>query len=317
MMSFSSEGSLVFSRRSSLLRSRFLPCLPSRSRGGPAAVAVRALGASAFALPASASVSAGAPGTGSWRTVRVSVSTATGGRLDGLAARSATDAWAVGSACIGDGATGQPLTEHWNGRQWTRVPAPGAAGSPHSSLLGVAVNSASDAWAVGEAIKSGAQSPFIQNWSGHQWRRMPVPNVGPDVALSGVTVAADGQAWAVGTVSVDGGAYRSYAMRWNGRRWAAVGVPDRGPASDDRQFQSVTPPGGGRLAAVGTDQGSAGGSALYGIWNGSAWSVSLGPLSPKSKDLNAVARDGRHAVWAVGPADLSQQAFAPVVEVNR
>jgi hypothetical protein len=302
-----------------------------------------------------------------WRTVRVSIGTAAGGRLDGLAAQSATDAWAVGSAYAGDGSTtGQPLTEHWDGRQWTRVPAPGVKGSPFSLLLGVAVHSADDAWAVGEApTPSGTVSPIIERWDGRRWRLAPVPDVGPNVSLVGVTVAADGQAWAVGiplknsrrplvlhwtghawalaptpeasgdvmldgvtavspddvwavgTMSVNGGAYRPYAMRWNGRRWATVSVPDRGPTSDDRQFQSVTSLGGGRLAAVGTDLGTTSGGALYGIWNGRAWSVSLGSLSSQSKDLNAVAYDGRHAVWAVGSAILSQETFAPVVMVNR
>ena len=300
-----------------------------------------------------------------WRTVRVAVGTA-GGRFDGLAAQSATDAWAVGSAYAGNGATGQPLTEHWNGRRWTRVPAPGVKGSPYSFLLGVAVHSAGDAWAVGEApALSGTVSPFIEHWDGRRWRLAPVPDVGPNVSLAGVTVAADGQAWAVGvpfknsrrplvlrwtghawvvaptpeasgdvmldgvtavspddvwavgTVSVDGGPYRPYATHWNGRRWTAVSVPDRGPASDDRQFQSVTSLGGGRLAAVGTDLGTTGGGALYGIFDGRAWSVSLGPRSSQSKDLNAVAYDGRHAVWAVGSLILSEQTFAPVVMVNR
>jgi hypothetical protein len=120
-----------------------------------------------------------------WRTIRVSIGAATGGRLDGLAARSATDAWAVGSAYTSD-TTGQPLTEHWDGRRWTRVPAPAVAGWPYSSLLGVGVHSDRDAWAVGEAEKPGAVRPFIEHWNGRQWRLVPVPDVGPDVALGGV-----------------------------------------------------------------------------------------------------------------------------------
>jgi hypothetical protein len=300
-----------------------------------------------------------------WRTVRVSIGTATAGRLDGLAASSPANAWAVGGAYTTKQDKGLPLTEHWNGHDWTRVPAPGVAGWPYSSLLSVAVRSASDAWAVGEAVNPQAVRPFIEHWDGHHWRLMPVPDTGPNVALAGVTVAADGQAWAVGTplegsrhplvlhwtghawavpatpeasgdvllssvttvtpddvwavgtVTTSSGAERLYAMRWNGRRWAAVAVPDRGPASDDRQFMSVTSLGGGRLAAVGTDLGPAGGGALYAIWNGSAWSVQLGPLSPKPTELNAVAYDGRHAVWAVGSTSVSQQAFVPVVQVNR
>lgn len=299
-----------------------------------------------------------------WRTVRVSIGAATGGRLDGLAAGSATDAWAVGTA-RGSDTTGQPLTVHWDGRRWTRVPAPSVAGWPYSSLLGVAVRSGNDAWAVGEAEKPGVVRPFTEHWNGRRWRLVSVPDVGPNVALVGVTVAADGQAWAVaspfedshrglvlhwtgrawvraatpeargyvvlngvtavsphevwavGYVTTASGPDRPYAMRWNGRRWAAVSVPDRGPASDDRDFISVTSLGGGRLAAVGVDNGTAAGGALYGIWNGRAWSVSLGRLSQKSTELNAVAYDKRHAIWAVGSIVLSQQTFGPVVQVSR
>ncbi len=299
-----------------------------------------------------------------WRTVRISIGAAGAGRLDGLATGSPTDAWAVGSA-YASSTTGQPLTEHWNGRRWTRVPAPAVPGWSYSSLLGVAVRAGGSAWAVGEADRPGATRPFTEHWDGRRWRLVAVPDAGSDVALTGVAVAADGQAWAVGapfrnsrrplvlhwtghawvaaatpkaggdvllagvtavsphdvwavgTVTARSGAYRPYAVRWNGRRWAEVSVPGRGPVSDDRQFQSVTSLGGGRLAAVGTDQGSAGGGALYGIWNGRAWSVRLGPLSRKSTDLNAVAYDGKHAVWAVGSATLTRQSFEPVVQVNR
>jgi hypothetical protein len=120
-----------------------------------------------------------------WRTVRVSLGAATAGRLDGLAASSAVNAWAVGSAYTAGGAAGQPLTEHWNGHRWTRVPAPGVADWAYSSLLGVVVRSADEAWAVGEAEKPGPVGPFIEHWDGHRWRLMPVPDVGPDVTLGG------------------------------------------------------------------------------------------------------------------------------------
>jgi hypothetical protein len=250
-----------------------------------------------------------------WRTVRVSIGTAAGGRLDGLAARSATDAWAVGSAYAGDGsASGQPLTEHWNGHRWRLAPVPDVG--PNVSLVGVTVAADGQAWAVGIPIKN-SRRPLMLHWTGHAWAVAPTPEASGDVMLDGVTAVSPDDVWAVGTMSVNGGAYRPYTMRWNGRRWATVSVPDRGPASDDRQFQSVTSLGGGRLAAVGTDSGTTSGGAQYGIWNGRAWSVSLGSLSSQSKDLNAVAYDGRHAVWAVGSAILSQETFAPVVMVNR
>jgi hypothetical protein len=84
-----------------------------------------------------------------WRAVSLGKTTGAG-RLDGLAVRSSTDAWAVGTAYPGS-STMQPLILHWNGRQWARMPGAGVPGFADVSLLGVAVHSATDAWAVGEA----------------------------------------------------------------------------------------------------------------------------------------------------------------------
>jgi hypothetical protein len=298
-----------------------------------------------------------------WRAVPVGIAAAQGGRLDGLAVRSVSDAWAVGAAF--SAGQEQPLALHWNGRRWALVPAAGVPGYRFASLLSVAVRSASDAWAVGEEENSqGVLRPLIEHWDGHRWRLAQAPDAGPqvgldgvavtggqawavgtpfinsrrpvvlrwtgrawvvaaapessgDVALLGVTAVNSHDAWAVGTVTVAGGPYRVYTLHWDGRRWAAAGVGDRGPAGDDRQFQSVAAIGGGRLAAVGTDQGPAGGGAVYGVWNGRAWSVSLGPLGQHGTELNAVAFDGRHAIWAVGSVSLSQLTFRPVVQVNQ
>src|SRR5262249_3129440 len=60
-----------------------------------------------------------------------------------VAATSATNAWAVGTA---GGTTGGTLVEHWEGKTWTGVPSPGSNGN---FLSGVAATSASNAWAVG------------------------------------------------------------------------------------------------------------------------------------------------------------------------
>ena len=61
-----------------------------------------------------------------WRTIPVRLGRGQGGRLDGLAAASAADAWAVGTVFRGGAA--RPLTLHWDGRRWTRVPAVGVPG---------------------------------------------------------------------------------------------------------------------------------------------------------------------------------------------
>jgi hypothetical protein len=122
-------------------------------------------------------------------------------RLDGLAARSATDAWAVGSVSAWPKDTSaQPLILHWNGRRWARVPAAPVPGYAYVELLSVAARSATDAWAVGEAQPATSLElhPVIEHWNGRRWRLMNNPEVPAGTALTSVTVAPDGQASAAG-----------------------------------------------------------------------------------------------------------------------
>ena len=71
------------------------------------------------------------------------------GQLFGVAATSASNAWAVGTG------SGKTLIVRWNGASWTQVasPSPGSGGS----FAGVAATSASNAWAVGYFKPSGPE----------------------------------------------------------------------------------------------------------------------------------------------------------------
>src|SRR5215472_5394461 len=74
--------------------------------------------------------------------------------LTGVAATSASNAWAVGYVFRGSGV--QTLIEHWDGQRWAVQSSPGLSGQP-SDLYGVTAISASSAWAVGRtAIGTGA-----------------------------------------------------------------------------------------------------------------------------------------------------------------
>jgi hypothetical protein len=297
-----------------------------------------------------------------WRTIAVNLGNGITGRLDGLAAGSASDAWAVGSAWL-QSPSAQPLFLHWNGRQWTRIPGAAVPGFAYVMLSSVAMHSATDAWAVGEAESATKPvlRPVIEHWDGHRWTLMANPPVPPNTALSSVTVAAEGEAWAVGTPSNDigrgvilhwtkhawvastapetggsvlmdgvtavsggnvwavgtasaaGGPYLPYALHWNGRQWASVAVPHPGEGNESWGFESITSTGHGDLVAVGSAGSATVGRALYGTWNGKAWSLSTGP---NITELNAVSFDGRNAVWAVGSGNTSGQVFRPVVQVN-
>jgi len=68
--------------------------------------------------------------------------------FNGVAAVSATGAWAVGDYSSSANAD-ETLIEHWNGAAWKQVPSPDP--SPAGNLLnGVAASSATDIWTVGE-----------------------------------------------------------------------------------------------------------------------------------------------------------------------
>ena len=69
--------------------------------------------------------------------------------LNGAAAVSAHDIWAVGS--YDNGTTDRTLIEHWNGTVWKVVPSPNLGGPSNENILaGVVATSASNAWAVGK-----------------------------------------------------------------------------------------------------------------------------------------------------------------------
>jgi hypothetical protein len=76
--------------------------------------------------------------------------------LGGVAATSATNAWATGYY-TGSAGHGQTLILHWNGRSWKKVPSPNPGA--HGNLLGgVTAASATSIWAVG----SFSSSPGVQ-----------------------------------------------------------------------------------------------------------------------------------------------------------
>jgi hypothetical protein len=67
------------------------------------------------------------------------------GSLDGVAARSATDVWAVGAD-----SQNRTLVLHYNGSAWSIVPSPNNSLADPNTLNGVAVDRASgETWAVG------------------------------------------------------------------------------------------------------------------------------------------------------------------------
>ena len=205
------------------------------------------------------------------------------GSLDGVAAVSASSAWAVGYT-ITFPTSGRPGTStlilHWNGATWAQVPSPDLGTAYY--ITGVAAVSARSAWAVGytSIVNSEVASTLILHWNGATWTRVPSPNHGVG-EITGVAATPAGTAWAVGCTggcfTADGHGLLSTSatliLRWNGTAWTRVPSPDPGPFAD---LSGVTALSGSDAWAVGT----ASGRTLILHWNGQMWSGPAGQVSP-------------------------------------
>jgi len=217
--------------------------------------------------------------------------------LDGVAAASATDVWAVGNhfdtAIGGD----DGLIEHWNGSRWSIVPSPISA----ASLSSVAVISASDVWAAGQA--SGGQ-PVFEHWDGTTWTAFSGPPISTAyVSVSGITALSANDVWAVGTTrgTARGAPYQTLSEHWNGTKWSIVPSPD--PVAGNDALIQATALSSSDVWAVGYDYGSAGGaSPLLANWDGTKWHAVPAPVPSGTQynELAAVAALPTGTVWAVG-----------------
>ena len=101
------------------------------------------------------------------RPVGPAASFTVSGSLGGVAATSASNAWAVGTT--GSNTAAKTMIVRWNGTAWTRVPSPTPGGG--TILRGVAATSATNAWAVGYSGSGiGPTNTVILRWNGKTWK---------------------------------------------------------------------------------------------------------------------------------------------------
>ena len=133
-----------------------------------------------------------------------------GNGLTGVAATSATNAWAVGCT---DGCPvgGTPLMERWNGTSWKQVAAPT---TPYAlyNLAGVAAISGTSAWTVGGGGPVTLEGAATAHWNGRSWT---LSRGISGAVLSGVTATSVTNAWAVGGTATG----RTVILYWNGQMW--------------------------------------------------------------------------------------------------
>jgi hypothetical protein len=249
------------------------------------AVPVLLAGVAAWAAPA-------APAAARARSQHVAASVPFTGYFNGVAATSATNAWAVGVAAS---AYGDPHIEHWNGTAWKWMPAPGLYSD--GDLTGVAATSASNAWAVGFA----GNLTLIARWNGTTWKQVPSPSPGPgENALYGVAATSASNAWAVGTTVNARGTLLTFILRWNGTTWTRVPSPSPGPFNN--LLYGVAATTASNAWAAGWTETAAGHvTTLIEHWNGTTWTRVPSP-NPGSEGstLYGVAATSASNAWAVG-----------------
>jgi hypothetical protein len=213
--------------------------------------------------------------------------------LNGVAAISARDVWAVGQFSNRQGFL-QTLVLHWNGQSWRPVVSPNV-GTHNNVLTGVTAVAANDVWAVGDFLdNNGTFHPLIEHWNGTAWS--VVPNASamsmPGV-LNAVKAIATNDVWAVGQVSTT-----PLIEHWDGTTWSVVPSPTTG--SPNSTLLGIAAASANKIAAVGFN--IVNGTTLIEQWDGTSWHIVPSPNpGPSLNLLNGAAADrSTGQVWAVG-----------------
>jgi hypothetical protein len=263
-----------------------------------------------------------------------------GATLNAVAAKSATDAWGVGTLLYGTEAYVAHLVHG------TFVIDAAPVFRTHVSLSGVTFLGKRPLAVGTVGSTSGFARTLALERRGGSWERMDtsVTDHFHDATLTGVAAGSAGTAWAVGSVK-HFGRWLPEMLHWNGIRWTRVTIPypaggaglNAVSATRDGEVWAVGYDGAGgfvvhlsngvwqqidlpspaagpiftlrSVAAVSVDDVLIGGIYLdaYGEsypliehWDGSAWTILPGPTADDGGSLNAIAGGANHFLVAVG-----------------
>src|SRR5580698_2857238 len=228
-------------------------------------------------------------------------------QLFAAAASSPNDIWAVGHTVI-----------HFDGNEWSTVPAPGINGDFSNELLGVVDISPTLAWAVGNLGQVGNQlmppQQVIEQWNGTKWTIFPGPKFPPDsqAIVQSITSTSANDIWAVGNFSFKKKGFQLFE-HFNGTAWTAEVVPQ----TNIQEPLSVSADAPTDAWAVGQQSGDPI-KTFATHWNGTNWtSVETPNVGTGNGHLNAVLSLSPNNVWAVGlstPTGTQQSATLTLIE---
>ncbi len=233
-----------------------------------------------------------------------------------IAAVSKDDVWAVGS--VGYRASKfsshrEPLTLHWDGTRWNRVPISSSSGTL-VELYSVAAIDSSDIWAVGyQSDEHSSFSPISAHWNGTRWDVLPMPSNGPEQQLRAITARGKNDVWVVGdqfrpAQDVPGAPAGYYPLieHWDGATWSIIADTDTAPTTGS--LIGVSAAGPSDVWAVG--ELSIGAHMLTLHWDGIRWQQIPSPTTNSYEVLTGVAIAGPSDVWAVGDTGGSDGTLA-------
>jgi hypothetical protein len=223
--------------------------------------------------------------------------------LSGVAARTDTDAWAVGTVGVASRTvTSLPLIDHWNGTAWSQSAAPAFPATESVHLYAVSVSSATDAWAVGsDNPDRDYSSALTVHWNGSAWASVAnVLSFQSNSSLAGVADISSVDAYAVGD-NASGG----LAEQWNGTAWTRVSPPfpmPNGVTLAENTVGAISATSASNVWIVGTYLQTVSTNTWepYSVhWNGTAWSIVTMPQVTGSA-FTSVDAISPTDVWAAG-----------------
>jgi hypothetical protein len=227
----------------------------------------------------------------SWREVRFPGTPGFYGNLGLTAAGSR--AWIIAS---GEGPPSSQIFG-WDGHSWS---AQHYACATICTLYAIRARTASDAWAVGNYLTSGATgSTFALHWDGRSWRAVPTPHAGQGY-LTDVFASSARNAWAVGAIF---DTPQFLLLRWNGTAWRASTVPQGMTAPPLGDTTRITGNAVGQLWVTGV--GVPGDRLRYFRYDGRRWTSVLGAAvagQTSAREGGIAAVPGTTATWSAGVA---------------
>ena len=241
-------------------------------------------------------------------TVAPSPPTGQDAYINGIAARTDADAWAVGSVGQQSSkAPSLPLVDHWNGTAWSQATPPSFPATSGVHLGWVSSSSAADAWAVGTTnlVKHpGYSSPLTIHWDGSTWTNVPDPlPLNPGTALVGVADISSTNAYAIGNQ----GSAHGLVEQWDGTAWTRPAAQPPFPMPNGVTFaqntmSAISATSASNVWIVGTYLQTVYGNIWdpYSVhWDGTAWNLVTMPQVTGAVFTSADAISPAD-VWAAG-----------------